>query len=112
MTLGQREFRLVLDVLDAHPLGAPDEDGTSVRSVDDVVDDTHVLGLRDVLVDGVDEHREVVQQRPLGSPGIAGMELDEGAADLDARLPVGRRRRLVEAVASRYSLAVASGSAE
>jgi hypothetical protein len=78
----------VLDVLDADALRAPDEDCACVRCVDDVVDDAHVLRLGDVVVDGVDEHREVVEDRLLGIAGPAGVELDIRAADLDARMPV------------------------
>ena len=39
----------------------------------------------DHLVGRVDEHGEVVQQRPLGRRRVALVELDERAADLDAR---------------------------
>ena len=54
--------------------------------VDDIVDlDAEVVRAGDVLVRRLDEHREVVEQRPLGRARLAGMELDERAADLDTR---------------------------
>ena len=55
------------------------------------------------LLGRVDEHREVVEQRPLGIAGLAGVELDVRAADLDARRrPSGAKpnRAYVAAVAS------------
>src|SRR6184192_1201951 len=85
-TLGQCEFRLVLDVLDAHAFRAPDEDGPCVRGVDHVLEDAHVLCLGNVLVDRVDEDRKVVEQRLVRIPRLAGMELDVRAADLDTRM--------------------------
>ena len=87
----------MLDVLDAHAIGTPDEHCAGVGSVDDVVDHAHVLGLGNVLVDGVDQHGEVVQQRLLGIAGLAGVEFDVRAADLDARMAGRRRRRGIEA---------------
>jgi hypothetical protein len=39
-----------------------------------------------VLFGGVDEHSQVVQQRPLGVSRIARVELDMGPADLDTRI--------------------------
>jgi hypothetical protein len=60
--LGQREARFVLDVLDPHPLGTPEEDRVRVRRVDDVVDlDPELFGLGDVLFGRVDKYREVVE---------------------------------------------------
>src|SRR5438270_7928481 len=97
-TLGQREFRLVLDVLDADALRPPDEDGPRVRGVDHVVEDAHVLCLGDVLVDRVDQHRKVVEQRLVRIARLARMELDVRAADLDARITLGGRERRIEAV--------------
>ena len=87
-TSRERERRLVLDVLDAHALRAPEERGEGVRSIDDRLDlDAEILRVGDHLVGGVDEHRQVVEQRPLGLAGLARVELDVGAADLDARGP-------------------------
>ena len=57
----------------------------SAASTTSVDLEPELLGLGDVLVRRVDEHREVVQQRPLGLTGIALVELDERAADLDPR---------------------------
>ncbi len=90
----KRERRLVLDVLDADVLGAAQEDGVRVRRVDDVVDlDADVLRGGDRLVRRVDEHREMVEQRPLRRTGLARMELDPRTADRDARArPTGRAR--------------------
>ena len=60
--LGQGEACFVLYVLDPHTLRAPEKDRERVRRVDDVVDiDAELLGLGDVLLGRVDEHREVVQ---------------------------------------------------
>ena len=42
------------------------------------------------VVRAVDEHGEVVQERPLRLRRIAGVELEERAADLDARNTVAR----------------------
>jgi hypothetical protein len=79
---GEREARLVLDVLEADALGAPDEHGEGVGGVDDALDvEAGVLG----LPGGVDEHREMVQQRPLGLCARAsGAHLDECPPDLHA----------------------------
>src|SRR5207244_6231501 len=66
------------------------------RSIDDVVDDVTLLGLRGHRVDLVDEHCDVVQQRLLGGARIAGMELDVSAADLDARMTLERTLCSVE----------------
>src|SRR5439155_26118934 len=95
-TLGQCEFRLVLDVLDAHALRAPDENRPRVRRIDDVVEHAHVLSLGDVLVDRVDQHREVIEQRLVGIARLARMELDVRAADLDTWMALGRRERRIE----------------
>ena len=49
------------------PSGPGHERGVGVRRVDDVLDlDAELLGLLDVPVGRVDEHGEMVQQRPLG----------------------------------------------
>jgi len=75
----------VLHVLDADALRPPDEHGVGVRGVDDVVDlHAEVVRLGDVLVRGVDEDGEVVEQRLLRGARVALVELDVGAADLDA----------------------------
>ena len=47
------------------------------------------------LVRGIDEHCEVVEQRPLGVSRLALVELDERAADLDPRLVLGREPELL-----------------
>src|SRR5204863_3856274 len=84
--LGQRELRLVLDVLDLHALGAPDEDGVRVGGVDDVGDlDAELARLGNVLVRRLDLDGKVVQERLLGIARLALVELDEGASCLDAR---------------------------
>jgi hypothetical protein len=84
----------VLDVLDPDVLGAAQEHRVRVRRVDDVVDlDAEVVRGRDVLVGGLDEDGEVVEQRPLGRARLAGMELDERAADFDARRTGCSKRR-------------------
>ena len=84
--LRQREGGLVLDVLDANLFGPAEEDRVRVRRVDDVVDlHAELLRLDDVLVRGLHEHREVVQQRALGIARLTGVELDPRTADLDAR---------------------------
>ena len=75
----------MLDVLDAHAVGAPDEHGLRVRRVDHAVDDAALFRLGRMVVGGIDEHRDVVQQRLVGRTGIPFVELDERAADLDAR---------------------------
>ena len=102
----------MLDVLDAHALRAPEEHGVRVGRVDDVVDlDAEIVRRGDVLVRGVDEHGQVVEQRLLGRAGLAGMELDPCSADLDAR----RARRPGRAgpkPSEPYSAAVSSGFAE
>src|SRR6266516_5087552 len=96
--LGQREACFVLDVLDPHTLGAPEKDRVRVRRVDDVVDlDAELLSLRDMLLGRVDEYREVVQQRALRLARIALVQLDESAADLDARLLRWAGGRIAEA---------------
>ena len=75
---GQREARLVLDVLDPHAVRAPDEDGERVRRVDEVVDlDAEVERPALVLVGRVDEHGQMIQERPLRRPGSPGDELDQ-----------------------------------
>ena len=76
----------MLDVLDANAVGAPDEHGAGVCSIDDVVDDAELLGLFGMFVGGVDEHRQVVQQRLFRIARVAGMEFDVGTPDLDARM--------------------------
>jgi len=77
----------VLDVFDPHTLRAPEKDRVCVRRVDDVVDlDAELLGLGDVILGRVDEHREMVQQRALRLARVALVQLDEGASDLDPRL--------------------------
>ena len=78
----------MLDVLDPHALRAPDEDRERVRGVDDVVDlDAEVARRGLVFVGRVDEHGEVVEERPFRRPRLAGLELDPRPADLDARAP-------------------------
>ena len=47
----------MLDVLELHAIGAPDEERERVRSIDDVGDlEPTLLGLGDVLVDSVEQH--------------------------------------------------------
>ena len=78
----------MLHVLDPDSIGAAEENRIRVRSVDDVVDlDSRVLRLGEMLVGGVDQDCEVVQERPLGIARLAGMELDERTTDLEPRLP-------------------------
>ena len=85
-SLGQRERRLVLDVLDLDALGPPDEHRVRVRRVHDVRDlEPELARLGDVVVGRVDLDREVVQQRLLGIARLALVELDERAARLDPR---------------------------
>jgi hypothetical protein len=85
----------VLDVLDPDALGPPHEDRVRIRRVDDALDlDAELLGLRNVLVSGVDEDGEVVEQWTLGLARIGGIEVDEGAADDDPR-PTRRAGRRV-----------------
>ena len=90
-----REKRgLVLDVLDAHAVRAPEEDGERVRRIDEALDlDAGIFRVALVVVRGVDEDGEMVEQRTLRISGIALVELDVRAADLDARHAVLRRRR-------------------
>src|SRR3954454_20427818 len=96
-TLGQRERRFVLDVLDPNALRPPDEDRVRVGRVDDVVDlYPELLGLGDVLLGGVDEDCEMVQERSLRIARPALVELDEGPADLDPRLLRRAGRRVAE----------------
>src|SRR3954453_12932282 len=86
--LGQRERRLVLDVLNAPPLRAPEEHRIRVRGIDDIVDlDAELVRSSDVLVRGINEDGEMVQQRLLGRARLPRMELDPRPADLDARSP-------------------------
>ncbi len=93
--------------------GPAEEDRVRVRRVDDVVDlDAELVRRLDVLLGRVDEDGEVVEQRPLGSAGVALLELDVGAADLDARTAGRAGRRRARSRASVYSSAVAAGSAE
>ena len=88
----------MLYVLDPHTLGAPEKDRVRVRRVDDVVDvDAELLGLGDVLLGRVDEHRKMVQQRALRLTRVALVQLDEGASDLDTRLLRGAGGRIAEA---------------
>ena len=55
----------MLDVLDAHAVGSPQEDGERVRRVDEALDlDARGLGVALVLVRRVDEH--VAAARDLG----------------------------------------------
>src|SRR5436190_3284087 len=85
-TLREGERRLVLDVLGLDALGPPDEDRVGVRRVDDVSDiEAELLRLGDVLVDRLDLHREMVQQRPLRVARLTFVELDERATNLYAR---------------------------
>ena len=57
--LDEGEAFLVLDILELHALGAPDEDGVRVRGVDDVVHlDPRLARLREVLVGSAEEHRQ------------------------------------------------------
>ena len=78
----------MLDVLELDVLGQPDEHGQRVLRVHVVGHlDARLLGLGLVLGGRVDQDGEVVEQRPLGVAGVAGVELDVRAADLDAGLP-------------------------
>ncbi len=111
--LGERERRLVLDVLDTHPLGPPEEHRVRVRGVDDVVDlDAEVVRGGDVLVRGVDEHGEMVQQRLLGRARLSRVELDPRPADLDARSARTAPGAAGAKPSDPYSSAVALGSCE
>jgi hypothetical protein len=56
----------VLDVLDAHVCGTAEEDGERVLRVLDVVDlDAAPVGVAPYLCRGVDQQRDVIQERPL-----------------------------------------------
>jgi hypothetical protein len=91
----------VLDVLEPHALGKPDEDGERVGRVDEVLDlDVPLLGRSPVLFGGVDEHGQVIEQWSLGVSRVALVELDERAGDFDARRTGVGRRCLGEAVVS------------
>ena len=86
----QRERRLVLDVLEPHTLRAPHEERDRVRRVDDVVDlDAKLAGIRPVLLDRLDEHADVVQERTFGRRRRAGVNVEERAR----RRRAARRRR-------------------
>ena len=88
------------------PVRAPDEDRERVRRVDDVLDlDAELLGLGLVLVGRVDEHAEVVEQRPLRLARVALRQLEEGAADLQP--PVAGRREAELLPAARGGLGIA-----
>ena len=50
-----------------------------------------------MLVDRVDQHGQVVEQRLVGIAGVARMELDVRAAHLNARMPVDGGRGRIEA---------------
>ena len=77
----------MLDVLDAHAVGRPEEDGARVLGVDDRLDaDPFPPGLLLVLDGRVDEHREVVEQRPLHRLDVALEQLDVFPADLEPLL--------------------------
>jgi len=90
----------VLDVLDPHALRAPDEHRVGVGRVDDVVDlEAELARLFDVLLGGLDPDGEVIQERALGIPRLAVVELDERAADLDH---VALRSADPQATASEY----------
>ena len=89
--------------------GPPQERRVGVRRIDDGLDlDVELSGIRDHLVCRLDQHGEMVEQRPLRLTGSPSWKLDEGAADLDprplrrarsrsartpARSPPGRRRQ-------------------
>jgi len=87
----------VLDVLDPDAVGSPDEDRARVRRVDDALDDPQILRFRGVLLRRIDEHGQVVQQRPLRLAGITFVELDVGPTHFDARIPLLARLGMVEA---------------
>jgi len=73
----------VLDVLELHPVGPPDEERDRVRRVDEVVDlDPEILGIGPMLLDRVDEDADVVQERTLRVAEVAGEQLEERAAHL------------------------------
>ena len=62
----EREARLVLDVLELDPVGAPDEDGERVGGVDDVGDLEPARPRLALDVGGaVDEERQMVEERPV-----------------------------------------------
>ncbi len=74
----------MLDVLDAHPIRAPEECRVRVRRIDDRLDlDALVAGVVDHSLCRVDEDGEMVQQRPLRLAWSTLVELDERPADLD-----------------------------
>ena len=75
----------MLHVLDLYALGAPDEERVGVRGIDNVGDlETEIVRLANVLLRGIDEDGEVVQERPLGLLDVALVELHERAASFDA----------------------------
>jgi len=75
----------VLDVLDADTLGPGEEGRVRVRRVDGRLDrDAELVGVGDCVVGGVDEDREVVEERPIGRPWRILSKLDVGISDRDA----------------------------
>ena len=100
---------LVLDVLELHALGAPDEHRVRVRRVDDVRDlRAGLLRTRLPVVCGLDEHSEMVEQWALGIAGIAGPELDERAGHLQPRV----RRRFMPSACHSVDRALGIGGSQ
>ncbi len=74
----------MLDVLELHAIRPPDEERQRVGCVDDVGDlESPLLRSRDLRLDRVNQHTDVVQERPLGIAGLAPLQLDERATHLE-----------------------------
>src|SRR5438093_1033324 len=79
-------------------LSRDDRSAERLEPVQPVIDlDAELFSLGNVLLCRVHEHREMIQQRPLGVARVALVQLDEGTADLHARLLRGAGRRVAEA---------------
>ena len=105
---GERERRLVLDVLDADAVGPASgrRRRCSAASTTDSTSIPSALGPAPVLLGRLDEQAEVVQQRPLGRLGRLAVHEDEPrAADLDRA-----QRRALQAVALEGRAPSRSGS--
>ena len=96
--LDEREARLVLDVLDLHAVRAPEEDRVGIRGVDDVGDLDPEL-VRAAMCSSAESTRTArwFRSGSLGRADLAAVELDVGAADLDARSLGQARRDRIEA---------------
>jgi hypothetical protein len=89
----------VLDVLELDPVRAPDEDRKGVRRVSHLGDlDAAPLGLLELILAGVDQQRDVIEERLLSLGRVGANQGDRLVADREASVPVGRQAKLRESV--------------